>query len=79
MNYNKEDQKEGLKMTTKKDYMKVAKIIKDEAEHYGGQDIREKAPQVAQVLINIQNELADLFESDNNKFDRDKFYNACAI
>ena len=54
---------------TKKDYIKIAKIIKDNTHAIN-----------LIVVLNKDNLIHDLvlmFEDDNNIFDRDRFINAC--
>ena len=53
-------------MITKKDYKAIAEIIE---EH-----LRNK-----EVCLPFANELADYFEKDNEKFDKDRFLKACGV
>lgn len=58
-------------MTTRKDYRAIAEIIKEAGEDYNGGTPADV------LLISIEEQLADYFESDNPKFKRDKFIKAC--
>jgi hypothetical protein len=56
---------------TRKDYQAVARVIRFNYENSDDQaksNIRE-----------IARELADHFKTDNSRFDRQKFYEACGI
>lgn len=52
---------------TKKDYIKIADIISN---------LFDEAPETIAELVD---ELSIMFENDNQKFDRSRFYNACGV
>lgn len=64
-------------MLTKKDYKAIAEIIvKTYPERCKTNDFCKGE---TFALSNIVNQLADYFESDNSRFDRQKFYDACFL
>ncbi len=50
----------------------IAKIIKDEVDHWNGKDLR-----VQTALNEVSRNLAGYFETDNLRFDRPEFIKAC--
>ena len=56
---------------TKKDYIKIAKIIKDST----CKDNTMLLPIINKV--SLINRLSTMFKNDNNLFDKDKFLDAC--
>jgi len=58
-------------MFTKQHYEQVAQVIKNTRDKYAG-----LAP-IIQDELAIK--LADVFEKDNPRFDRDRFYLACGV
>ena len=59
---------------TKKDYIKIACIIKGEREVW-----EDNEPRVKVCIDNIQDMLSELFIQDNPKFDKDKFLKGCNL
>jgi len=57
---------------TKKHYEAIAEVINDVIRPYD-----ERA--VQNLVYDVTNDLADYFESDNPRFDRDRFLTACGI
>lgn len=55
---------------TKKDYIAIAKILKDAQELSGGK---------GEAVIAIGQDLADLFKQDNSAFDRARFMDAAGL
>ena len=55
---------------TKKDYIKIAEVIRESRGY--GLDADE-------VLSNLASDLAVVFQSDNDKFDQDRFLEACGL
>jgi HKD family nuclease len=62
---NKAERTEKGKEMTRKDYIKIAKVIS--TAWVASQDFRES----------IANDFADMLEKDNPNFDREKFLTAC--
>ena len=56
---------------TKKDYIKIAKIIKDST----CKDDTMLLPIINKV--SLINRLSTMFKNDNNAFDKDRFLDAC--
>ena len=54
---------------TKKDYEKFAEMIRVDKHTFDGKAFF--------ALIVIQDQIADIFEQDSPKFDRERFYEAC--
>ena len=55
------------KTMTKKDYIKIAKIL----EKYSDKN--------TELIAKIVDDFANMLLADNEKFDRDRFYQACQI
>ncbi len=58
-------------MMSRKHYIKVAKIIKDNTLDYNGKML----PTLNKTLL--VSELCTMFKADNSLFDRQRFINAC--
>lgn len=56
---------------TKKDYQMIADVIHTETDE---SERRERG-----VISEITEKLADTFEADNDRFDRDSFLIACGV
>ena len=54
-------------------YAKIAAVIRKRRDMY----LNIKAPRAAQELVDLQRDFADLFASDNVRFDRARFDAAC--
>lgn len=57
---------------TKKNYVAIAEILAHHAKHY--EDIKE-----FKFLVDVCDQLADYFEQDNPRFDRERFLSACGV
>lgn len=57
---------------TKKHYKAIAEIIKAETSHVNPKFLFIPTEE-------LSNKLADYFEQDNDRFDRDKFLSACGL
>lgn len=62
-------------MFTRKHYEAVAEIIKERSKHYA--DMGRYG--CANGAGSVGDKLADLFEKDNPRFDRDRFLAACGL
>lgn len=60
--------------TSRKYYEKVAQILNDNAAFA----VRTGRPDAVAVVADIASDLADVFESDNPSFDRERFLKAVA-
>ena len=60
---------------SRKHYIDVAKVIADQVERTN----MSVEPTRAMALENVAHELADVFMRDNSRFDRQRFYFACAL
>ena len=60
---------------TKKDYIAFAKIVSDWRTHYSKNGITHFEP--GEVLERITVQMAEIFEKDNSRFNREKFFTAC--
>ena len=60
---------------TRKHYIEVARVIADEVETLN----LDVEPTRAISCENIARALADIFAADNGRFDRQRFYFACAL
>lgn len=56
---------------TRKDYVAIAELMRDERES------AELSTDGYRVWADIEISLADVFETDNPRFDRTRFYRAC--
>jgi hypothetical protein len=63
---------------TKKDYVKIAAVIKTNSglETYLSDETNRIYKQAAS---DIASDLAVVFQSDNNRFDQDRFLEACGL
>lgn len=61
---------------SKKHYITVARLIADEVEKSSP---RAAEPTRLGSISDIARGLADLFAADNSRFDRQRFYFACAL
>ena len=59
---------------TRKDYVKVAKIVAAARVRYNA----EAVPQYGDIVNYFEMELASMFAADNPQFDRERFAAACA-
>jgi len=60
---------------SRKDYVEVARIIRDRVE-----DAQAVGSLITQhALANLAESLADMFKSDNSNFDRSRFMDACGL
>lgn len=67
---------------TKTDYEMVAETIKLKLDNFNAMYMVSQDDTVALKYFgakHLAEDLADTFESDNNKFDRNKFLQACGI
>lgn len=62
---------------TKKDYIAIAKVVKEEYERYSPEDPERIC--VLESLETIAINLAGVFSSDNPRFDRARFLQACGV
>jgi hypothetical protein len=69
---------ERLKMT-KKDYIQLAKVLKNAREHTNTQPLFNDAAKIgADIIINkIQSDLMEVLKKDNPEFDKGRFLEAC--
>ena len=58
---------------TRKDYIKIARVIKDNTST--NEDISYSSSRL--YKYNLIDDLIDIFEDDNPLFDRQRFINAC--
>lgn len=58
---------------TRKVYQEVARIIRTEQDHQMAKFTPSESP------VRIARQLADMFEKDNEHFDREKFLEACGV
>ena len=63
---------------SRKDYVSAAKVIADEVETPRGTG-RPTWEGASIACENIARGLADMFKTDNSRFDRSRFYNACKL
>ena len=63
---------------TKKDYVKIAAVIKKSLEHYRPY-YQHAGVEIPEALSNLAQDLAVVFASDNDKFDQDRFLEACGL
>lgn len=66
-------------MMTKKHYKQAAETIKQVKRHQVQSDTPATILTRNVVCADIANGLADMFEQDNPKFDRDLFLKACGV
>lgn len=65
---------------SRKHYIETARIIADEVERWTGNEHQRPATYWgAQAASNIARRLADQYAADNARFDRQRFYFACAL
>ena len=64
---------------SRKDYVKVAAIIKDSLPVTGARDPQEYRAGVEDASKSIANDLARLFAQDNPRVDRERFFEACGM
>jgi hypothetical protein len=70
----------GVKMLSRKHYISIAKIIKDNSVIEIGDVSKEGKPIATKQYINRDSFINDLtmyFKSDNNSFSWERFVNAC--
>lgn len=58
---------------TRKDYIAIAEVIKDDADYYGD------ASDAKVALREVAGALCDVFERGNHMFDRARFLKACGF
>ena len=58
---------------TKKDYISIAKIVKDNFKPHDTKRINK----VECDMNKLVNDFVVMFKKDNNKFDKERFVNAC--
>jgi hypothetical protein len=65
---------------TRKDYVEIARAFRDEQESYPFRDTldRDTGLQI-NALFDMRDRLADIFEKDNPRFNREKFIQACVL
>ena len=64
-------------MLTKKDYVAIAEIIENEYNLFD--DTGEDDTEGKHATRSIAGKLADYFEQDNSRFDRERFMKACGL
>ena len=65
---------------SKKDYIQIAKILKEEFENaYIKDEIYKEAQKASPIIAEIYWKLIDYFESENPKFNRDYFEKATTV
>jgi len=64
---------------TKKDYIKIAKILREEREEACKQTSDQKHITHVTVIDNLTLELCKLFEEDNKRFDAERFKSAVNV
>lgn len=60
---------------TKKDYIAIAKIIKENSDYHDPDDGESNTKCI--TVKTLTNELSKLFAADNPHFNKDKFIKAC--
>ena len=63
-------------MLTRKDYIRLAEIIRDTRENIANYDTQWSSED---VLLAIEYDIAQLAEESNPRFDRTKFYQASGL
>lgn len=66
-------------MTSKRDYTKIASVIKDERTRITRSIHSDVVVTVGASTRRVANALADYFQEDNPRFDREKFLHACGL
>lgn len=69
----------GESMFTEKHHKAIAEIIKRNQERIHIEDIEHTANGLPCLHPHIIGDLADYFAKNNNRFDRDKFFEACYL
>lgn len=59
---------------TKKDYIKIAKIIAYNREHR-----RLDQEEASRIIYSLALDMSQMLHNDNPRFDRDKFMSACGF
>ena len=62
---------------TRKDYVKFAGVLRVYRNRILNGDYGPQSIECMNLLIHLRNETADIFHSDNSRFDRDRFQDAC--
>lgn len=64
-------------MSSKRDYVAVARIIRDARDDWGSPTTRDDP--VSTALGQVASGLCSVFASDNPRFDRERFLAACGL
>lgn len=66
---------------TRKHYKAIAEIIKYQRRYIEPTkwESKDYSKAIADVTLNIAKDMSRMFASDNLRFDRDKFMNACGL
>jgi hypothetical protein len=63
---------------SRKHYVQVARIIRDNVE-FSGRQFSDHGASYAVGVSAVARDLADMFRQDNPAFDRSRFYMACGL
>lgn len=64
---------------TKKDYVRFAAIVSKRMDDAKGRGERSGRSEAVTALTKFATDLADLFQQDNERFDRARFMKACGL